>query len=264
MASTQTDESGDRAVRKTRFVATSSSSSLPECADAPEQTELTDGLRTPTLVAGVSMGVAALLCFVLSAGFSGGQTTVSDEAAQEVSSLQEQIRTVEAKTVALPKADDTERGLTGALTSAGQVAKLQNDYRYLTPGVAASGGKLDAAASQSTLRNLIPYFAPSVHQSDLGPWYLLASDKDVAAGVGIPMSFDSGFEWVAQVPYLVNNDSTITVTWLAMETRTGKGEKPAVLAWARADYGLVRKAFSNVQTGTTATGEALRQEVTAP
>ncbi|MCX5103418.1 hypothetical protein [Streptomyces sp. NBC_00439] len=262
MASKQTDESGDRAVRKTRFVATSSSST--ESTDAPEQTELTDGLRTPTLVAGVSMSVAALLCFALSAGLPGGQTTVSDEAVPKVSSLQAQIRTAHAKTAALPKANDAERGLTEALASAGQVATLQNGYRYLTPGVTASGGKLDAAASQSTLRNLIPYFAQSVHQPDLGPWYLLASDKDVAAGIGIPMSFDSGFAWVAQVPYLVNDDNTITATWLAMETRTGPGEKPAVLAWARADYDLVRKTFSDIQTGTTATGEALRQEVKTP
>jgi hypothetical protein len=37
-----------------------------------------------------------------------------------------------------------------------------------------------------------------------------------------------------------------------------------VLAWARADYDMTRKSFSRVQTGTTTTGEALRQEVKAP
>ncbi|WP_405824636.1 hypothetical protein OG705_30255 [Streptomyces sp. NBC_00838] len=192
---------------------------------------------------------------------------MSDTAAPEISSLRERIRTTEAKTAALPRADDATRGLAAARTAAGQVAKLQNDYRYLTPGVAADGGTLAAAKSQPTLRNLIPYFAPSVHQTDLGPWYLLASDKDVAAGVGIPMSFNSGFEWVAEVPYLVNDDSTVSVTWLAMETRTvrkGAGERPAVLAWARTDYDLVRKAFVNLQTGRTATGEALKQKVKAP
>ncbi|WP_338675874.1 hypothetical protein V1460_25115 [Streptomyces sp. SCSIO 30461] len=41
-------------------------------------------------------------------------------------------------------------------------------------------------------------------------------------------------------------------------------EAGALLAWARADYDLVRKSFVNIQTGTTATGEALKQEVTAP
>lgn len=261
MASTQVGESGGGAVRKTRFAATSAS--LQEGADTPEQTDPAGGLRKRTLVAGVSMGVGALLCLVLSVGFSGGQGAVSDTAAPEISSLQEQTRITEAKTAALPNADDAERGLTAALTAAGQVAKLQNDYRYLTPSVAADGGKLDTATSRSTLRNLIPYFAPSVHQADLGPWYLLASDKDVAAGIGIPMSFNSGFEWIAQVPYLVNDDGTVTVTWLAMETRTGAGEKPAVLAWARAEHGLVRKTFVNIQTGTTATGEALKQEATA-
>lgn len=262
MASTQTDGSGGGAVRRMRFVARSGS--WQEGADTPDRAEPAGGLSKRTLVAGVSMVVGALLCFVLSAGFSGGQSGVSDTAASEISSLREQIRTTEAKTATLPKVDDAKRGLTAALTAAGQVAKLQNDYRYLTPSVAADGGTLVTATSQSTLRNLIPYFAPSVHQADLGPWYLLGSDKDAAAGVGIPMSFSSGFEWAAQVPYLVNDDSTITVTWLAMETRTGAGERPSVLAWARADYDLVRKAFVNIQTGTTATGELLKQEVKAP
>ncbi|WP_371793121.1 hypothetical protein OG285_32850 [Streptomyces sp. NBC_01471] len=262
MASTQNDESGESVVRKTRFVATSKSSH--DGAEASEQVVPTGGLHKRTIVAGVSMGAGTLLCFVLSAGFSGGQSAVSETAASEISTLQEQIRTTEAKAAGLPKVDDAERGLTAALTAAGQVAKFQNDYRFLTPRVAAAGGKLDAGTSQSTLRNLIPYFAPSVHQAGLGPWYLLASDKDVPAGAGVPMSFNSGFRWVAQVPYLVNADSTITVTWLAMETRTGAGEKPAVLAWARADYDLVRKAFLNIQTGTTVAGEALKQEVKAP
>ncbi|MEV7867528.1 hypothetical protein AB0P17_15810 [Streptomyces sp. NPDC088124] len=205
-------------------------------------------MRKRTLVAGASMGVGALLCFVPSAGFSGTQGAVSDTAAPEISSPLEQIGITEVKTAALPEAYDAERGLTAALTAAGQVAELQNDYRHLTPHVAADGGRLDTALSHSTLRNLTPYFAPSVHQADLGPWYLLASDKDVAAGVGIPASFHSGFEWIVQVPYLVNDDSTVTVTWLAMETRTSAGEKPAVLAWARADYDLVRKAFVSIQT----------------
>lgn len=261
MASTQTDESSGSAVRKTRFVATSESSQ--EGADTPERMEPAGSLRKPTLAAGLSMGVGALLCFVLSAGTSDGQSAVRGTAVPKMSSLQEQIRITKAKTAALPKADDAERGLTTALTAAGQVAKLQDDYRYLTPNVAAAGGKLDAATSQSTLRNLIPYFALGT-PGDLGPWYLLAGDKDVPAGVGIPMSFNSGFEWAVQVPYLVNDDGSIAVTWLAMETRTGAGEKPAVLAWARADYDLVRNAFVNIRTGTTATGEALEQEVEAP
>ncbi|MFC9756689.1 hypothetical protein [Streptomyces sp. NPDC056921] len=262
MASTQTGESCGHAARKTRFIC--SGTSAPTCENVPEQMTRTDGLHTTTLVAGASMGVAALLCFALSAGFSGGKATGSHEAVPKVSSLQAQIRTAEAKSAALPKAEDAERALTGALTAANQIAKLQNDYRYLTPGMTASGGKLDAGASQSTLRNLLPYFAPAVHQSDLGPWYLLASDKDVAADIGIPMSFPSGFEWLAQVPCLVNDDNTITVTWLAMETRTGEDGKPAVLAWARAHYDLVRKTFSKIQTGTTVTGEALRQGVKGP
>ncbi|MFJ1954496.1 hypothetical protein ACIOGT_25080 [Streptomyces microflavus] len=34
------------------------------------------------------------------------------------------------RVLALPKADDAKRALTGSLTAAGQVAKLRNDYRY--------------------------------------------------------------------------------------------------------------------------------------
>ncbi|MGW1783914.1 hypothetical protein ACWCQQ_33090 [Streptomyces sp. NPDC002143] len=112
-------------MRKTRFVATSASSQ--KGPDTSEQTEPAGGLRKRTLVADVSMGVGALLCFVLSAELSGGLNAVSDRGAPAIFSLQEQIRTTEAKTAALPKADDAERGLTAALTAAGQVAKLQND-----------------------------------------------------------------------------------------------------------------------------------------
>lgn len=262
MASTQTDESGGGAVRKTRFVSASASSR--KGTDTPEQTEPAGGLRKRTLVAAVGMGAGALVCFVRSAGFSGGRNAVNGRAAPEISSLREQIRNTEAKTAALPKTDDAERGLTAALTAAGQAEKLQNDYRYVTPGMTAGGGTLDTATAQSTLRSLIPCFAPSVHRVDLGPWYLLASGKDVAADVGVPMSFGSGFEWVAQVSCLVHDASTITVTWLAMETGTGAGGMAAVPAWARADYDLVRKAFLDIQTGTTATGDALKQEVATP
>ncbi|MFD4681263.1 hypothetical protein [Streptomyces sp. NPDC058461] len=102
----------------------------------------------------MSMGVGALPCFVLSAGLSGRQSAVSHTAAPEISPLQEQTRITEAKTAALPKTDDAERDPTAALTAAGEVAKRQNDYRYLTPSVAADGGTLDTAMSQSTLRNL--------------------------------------------------------------------------------------------------------------
>lgn len=89
MASTEAGGSIGSAVRKTRFVATSASSR--EGADAPARTEPAEGPRERALVAGVSMGVAALLCLVLSEGFSGGLGAVSDTAAPGISSLQEQI-----------------------------------------------------------------------------------------------------------------------------------------------------------------------------
>ncbi|MFD2024178.1 hypothetical protein [Promicromonospora aerolata] len=233
-----------------------------EEADAPDQMGTTGDMRTGTVVAAVSMGVGALLCFVLAAGFAGGRPGDSAQMSQELFALQERIRVAEAKTVALPGAEDADRGLVAALSASGQVAKLQNDYRYLTPHVAASGGDVDFDASLSGRRNLVPYFAPSVDQARLAPWYLLAGDKDVASGIGTPMSFDSGFEWVAQVPYAITDDSSVEVTWLALETRTGQGETPALLAWASAHYDMHRRTFSGVTTGTTATGEALRLEVT--
>ncbi|MFK0154238.1 hypothetical protein ACIQVK_19460 [Streptomyces sp. NPDC090493] len=145
-------------MRKTRFVATSAFS--PEGTDSPEQAESAGGLPERPLVADVSMGGDALVRFIRSAGFSGGQSAVSGRAAPKVFFLQEPIRTTGAKTTALPRADDAERGLTAAQTAAGQVSKLQNDYRCLTPSVAADGGSLDTATSQPTLRNLILCFAP--------------------------------------------------------------------------------------------------------
>lgn len=220
-----------------------------------------EGLSKPVIIAGVAMVAVALLCFVLAAGFSGGGSSVSDETAQKVYSLNKQIQLVKTKTEAMPNAKDADRGLVGALESATKVAQLQNDYRYLAPAVDKADGRLNSSLTLSTRRNLIPYFAPTVDQSDLGPWYLLDSDKDLPVGVGIPMSFRSGFTWVAQTPYAINEDSTISVSWLAVAEHTPDDAAPQVLAWASADYDITQKTFSNVRTGTTATGDGLRLEV---
>ena len=59
----------------------------------------------------------------------------------------------------------------------------------------------------------------------------LASDKDIPSGVGSPVSFDSGFTWVAQRPYTINDDGTARVTWLAVETRPAAGQTAAVLGF---------------------------------
>jgi hypothetical protein len=270
MASTERAESDskvtDRAYKK-RFVTTPSKLDDPE----PDGTVATKGpdaagalMSRPAAIGGVGMGAVALLCFVLAAGLSGSEATVSPATAHQIAALREQIQLVEAKVGSLPNPKDAARGLVTALRSANEVAQLQNDYRHLAPSAAAGGGTLDPSAIASTRQNLTPYFTPSVKQSALEPWYLLASDKDVSAGVGIPMSFDSGFEWAAQRPYTVNDDSTVRVTWLAVQTRPGKGRSAAVLAWARADFDMVREVFSNIQTGTTATGEALRLEAKTP
>lgn len=268
MASTQTGEKDEQA-EKPAFVRRSFASSQASPADSEQEAGGGHGgsqeqgalMSRRAAIGGVGMGAAALLCFVLGAGLSGGEATISDRTATEVFALQEWVKAAQTKEESLPAAKDAERGLVLAQTSADAVAQLQNDYRHLAPEVAAAGGKLDGSSASTTQRNLVPYFAPSVDQSSLQPWFLLASDKDVPAGVGIPMSFDSGFEWVAQRPYLIDADSRVRVTWLAVETHPAEGQTPAVLAWARADYDLTRKTLFDVRSGTTATGEALRLEV---
>lgn len=268
MASTQTDESEeqtDSATRRKRFVSAPSTAAVgsegAQGSDSGTPQEQGPLMGRGAAIGGVAMGAAALLCFVLAAGFSGGEATVSDETATQVFGLQEQVRALETQTDALPDAKDADRALVTAQTAADEIAQRQNNYSHLTPEIAAAGGVLDPQLTLTTLRNLTPYFDPSVSQSSLEPWYLLDSDKNVPSGVGIPMSFKSGFTWVAQRPYTITEDSTIEVTWLAVQTVTAEGEKPAVLAWAKADYDITRKTFSKVRTGTTVIGEALRMEV---
>src|SRR5699024_10229815 len=262
MASTRIDESEGRteATRRRRFVSapsavtqnqtSSSGESIPagqeEQDQEPEQGPL---MSRRAAIGGVGMGAAALVCFVLGMG-SGGPAGVSRETADEVFALQDEIRDVQITEETLPESKDADRGLVTAQTSADQIAKLQNQYRILTGDIAAAGGKIDQGAVQRIQRGLIPYFAPSVDQSALTPWYLLASDKDAPKGTGLAMSFDSGFRWVAQRPYLVSENSTVMVTWLAVQTHAPKGQEPAVLAWSRAEYDLVRKTFINLETGT--------------
>jgi hypothetical protein len=251
------------AAYKTRFTAALSSAEPaligPDAGDRPEAA---GGLMSRrAAIGGVSMGAAALLCFALAAGLPATGAAVSDETAQKVAALRTQIHRAAVKAEALPEPKDAARGLVTAQIAADQIATLQNDYRHLTPQVAVAGGKLDAEATTPTRRNLAPYFAPSVNPPALDPWYLLASDKDAPRGVGIPMSFESGVIWVAQRSYTISDDSTVRVTWLAVESRPAAGQTAAVFAWTRADYDLTRKTFSKVQTGTTATGETLRLKV---
>ena len=262
MASTGTEGSGDRAkgVSYTKRFVTAAASSPPAEQATPDEGQ-PSGISTRTIVLSAIMVVLALLLFIMSAGFGSSATTVSDADAQRIFTLREQIQTAQSQMTNLPHATDTQRGLDSALSAGHEVADLQNDYRALTPQVAQADGELDDDAALTTRRNLTPYFSPSVAQSDLDPWYLLASDQHVDDAVGIPMSFDSGFIWQVQVPSTVQTDSTIPVTWLAVQTEVAEGQTPVVLGWARADYDMTRKTFVNITTGTTTTGEALRQEV---
>ena len=267
MESTQTGEKGE-ADAKPAFVRRSftAAPTSPDASGSEDETssatlEQASLMSRRAAIGGVVMGAMALVCFVVGAGLSGGGAAVSDRTATEIFGLREQVRIAQVKAETLPDAKDAEHGLVLAQTSADAVAKLQNDYRHLAPDVAAASGSLAGTTAETTQRNLVPYFAPAVDQASLKPWYLLASDKDVPPGIGVPSSFDSGFKWVAQRPYYINADSQVRVTWLAVEAHPAAGQTPAVLAWASANYDLTRKTLFDVRSGTTATGEALRLEV---
>lgn len=220
-------------------------------------------LRMRSLVAGVVMGVLAIavvLTALVLPGVAGGQ--VRDEDDDAAFALRERISVARAKSEALPAAQDAERGLTVAHKMATEVADRQDDYRWLAARL-TDDGEVDTALGAGTRRNLVPYFETIVDRDVFDPWYLLDADRDVPVGIGSPVGFDSGFTWQAQMPVLINDDGTVPVTWLAVETRTGDGAEPAVLAWAQADYDLTRRVFMHVTTGVTVTGEGLQLEVRA-
>src|SRR5699024_11472570 len=144
-------------------------------------------LSTRTAIAGVTMAVIALLCLIVIIGSGGSDSSaeISDADAQEIFALREDIRTAEVRADELPETRDADRGLVTALQSAERVADLQNDYRGLTPQVAAADGVIDPELKLTTRQELTPYFTPSVHAGALEPWYLLAADKSVPAGSGL-------------------------------------------------------------------------------
>src|SRR5437764_15310967 len=96
MASAENDELGTQATGtayKKRFTTSSVAQPASDDADAGDRREATGALMSRrAAIGGVSMGAAALLCFVLAAGFSEGGTAVSGETAQKVSALREQIQ----------------------------------------------------------------------------------------------------------------------------------------------------------------------------
>ncbi|GAA1457660.1 hypothetical protein NE857_21350 [Nocardiopsis exhalans] len=219
-------------------------------------------LTTRAVVAGVIMLVIALVAGVLAFGSSGSNGPEMSRAdTKEIFDLREEIHLAEARAEELPKGRDAERGLLKAMAAADRVAALQNDYRQLTPRIEAADGVLDPVLVASTRRDLTPLFTPSVDASALDPWYLLASDASVPEAVGIPASFDSGFAWIAATPATVEVDGMIPVTWQAIERHPAKGQDPAVLAWASADYDLTGQTFSEVRTGMTVQGAARVMEV---
>lgn len=209
-----------------------------------------------TVVASVAMTVLALGGFVVAAGWSGASATIDETTATQVYELRDRIRSAQTQAEALPVAVDAERGLVNATTSAQQVAVLQNGYRSLN-----SPGASDISILSSQ-RALTPYFTPTTDPTSLGPWYLLEADSQVPAGNGLLTNFDSGFEWVAQTPQVIETDGSIQVVWLAQQTRTAPDQKPAVLAQASASFDLTRRTFYDLEIQITSTGQQYAAEVT--
>lgn len=214
----------------------------------------------PSLITGVSMVVIAVFCFVIAFSVTPEQT-VSEADEKEIFALRKEISAAQVARDELPDAQTGERSLVQAHEAAVDIAQMQNSYRSLAVDAAAADGRLEDGQLISGKRDLTPYFDPSTDNALLGPWYLLAADADVEPGTGIPEFFDSGFAWQAQMPADITTAGTVPVTWIAVQTRTAEDAEPATLAWARAEYDITRQVVTDLQIGTTALGEALRQEV---
>jgi len=233
---------------------------LPDDGEPEQRTRM--GLSQRSAVCAVVMVVAAAGCFAASIQVSTakGSSEMSPADRQAIFDLRERIALAESRKEAIPDRTDTERGLVTAHEAARRVADLQNQYRILSPAIGNNGGSL-GRLGETVVRDLTPYFTTGVDPVSLEPWYLLASDTQVSVGSGLPTNFRSGFRWVAPAPYDIDQAGRASVFWLALATNPAPGTEPRVLAWARADYDLVRKAFSDVRTGTTLHGETLRLEV---
>lgn len=219
------------------------------------------GMSRASVVLAGSLVLAAVLVLVLAAGFAGGPVQVSEKHEKRAFDLRQQIQQAETQAEDLPETKDAQRGLTIALEQAEQVEQLQNDYRSLTPETAQRDGVLPVTKRASIRRNLVPLFAPDEDASAVEPWYLLTADKDSDIGLGTPQSFASKMEWQAQAPATVTDDGVVRVTWLARQKTSEKpqvDESSPVLAWAQADFDMVRQTFSEVETGSTARGEGMR------
>lgn len=221
--------------------------------------------RRWALTLGTTMLVAGVGGFAGAAQISSskGSAEVSEADARRIFHLQSQIQATQSKELGLPDVVTSERGLVTALQAGTNVATLQNDYRILSREVGRDG-RLEQGLLMGTVRDLSPYFATSTDDRSVQPWYLLASDASVPEGTGIPRDFRSGFTWVAQAPYGIDENGRVNVTWLALESDLPAGQSPQVLAWAQADYDVVRKVFLDVRTGTSAQGEQRRLEVSLP
>lgn len=245
--------------RSERFVKRSFSSAPPpsEYGDLDELDADDEANKPPlsmkVLVAGMSLFVGSLMCFVAAGSLAPGAPVVDETAQSRILELQSQIKTAEVNTESLPNVEQVNRSLVTAQRAAGEVAALQNGYRVLAPKVAlaseAEDGELDPQWIEDASRHLTSYFALDIDKSLLAPWYLLGTDAQEVDHTGVPELFNSGFQWEAQVPVEINTDGTVSVFWVA--TSEGK-----VLAWAEGTYDTTRQVFTAVQVGTTSAGAA--------
>lgn len=218
--------------------------------------------RRYTTIVSAGLLVAALGGFIGAAQISSakGSAEVSATDTQRIFELQSQIQSTRAKTSGLPDARTGERSLVTALQASNDVAALQNDYRILA-GKVDEDGRLAGEETFAGSRGLSPYFVQSIDEKVLQPWYLLSSDATVPVGTGLAQDFRSGFTWVAQVPHGIDESGRVNVTWLALQTSPPAGQSPQVLAWAQADYDIVRRVFLDVRFGTSVQGEQQRLQV---
>lgn len=215
------------------------------------------------VIAVIVLAVLSVAMFIgakaLDAAKSGPE--VSDSQAQRIFELRSQIQQAQSQKATLPLASDAARSLVTAFQASTSVAALQNNYRMVAGEVAKSDGKLDEASIYDTYQGMTPYFAQGSPGTTFEPWYLLRSDAQVPVGTGLPVDFNSGFSWVAQPAHTINDSGSVTVTWLAIETRPSAGSKPRLLAWAQADYDVQRRVFGKLTLGLTELGQSLQLEV---
>lgn len=211
------------------------------------------------LIAAAVPLVMAIGLFAAGGVIEGGRPEVGPTQEQKsvLFSLQDESREYEALTAGLPKAYDVERALLSSREAAQQVASLQESYGFFTQRVAESGGKLEQGTGAGVSRDLSPYFGQKSVEVGKSPWYLLESDAERGEGSGLVKTFTSGYTWSPLDPQIVDPSGRVGMTWVATERWAPKGQEPRILAWASAEYDVLRRTFEDLKVAHTQTGQAL-------